>query len=775
MSSDPTGRKSVKQKPVSLRFVLVLGIVGLQAISVLLVVLINYVSMGNAISKQSKDLISEQNTAIASDVSNFFSPLSKVNEMLVRIIESETVLLEDDSSIERLLFRTLRTSQDMAGIYFVRPDGTHIYVYKSENPSTTITKRIGSLGEVATVLYRDDGFTPLHRFKAFSKEEDPRGFSWYGLAMENQDSSLSDSHVFSTSENPELIISQAAYRNGDFVGVFGIFVEIGKLGRILSSQSQSSLQTTAILAENGQVVVHSKGVNQIRFVPIDTLTAYGDFITTQIYESFMTEGAASVREFNQSGAGLNGQKSLASIMPVDVNGLQWLVSMHAPQSDFTGGLSANHMRQTWIALSLLTVFSFCAIPLANRIRRPVIQFSEQTRDLSEAGTVSTVTPIAAPYLELESTGKAFASEMSKRRSFELLYEKSLSISSRGLARLNPTDLSFLYVNRRLCDILHMKEGDLLERTIYHLLPEEDGKALEKLQDGLIDHGDYKVACDYLSANGEIVSLRTVFSLVRDHLGEPHHVVASFEYSKESGTTATHLENLKKDIEHVGTIELMGQFAAGLAHELNQPLGALVHDLDTAQLVLQDDPMDREELSEILNDIDQHAHRAGEVIRVLRDLIQKDGMTSYLFDLSDLIGQIDEIVRPEAGAYDINVEYDIDDRCSVVGNPMQIAQALMHLIRNAIGVLASCGTQTKRITVSAAVEGSDSVMRIEDNGPGFPMDNRPFENFGGAAFGLSICKSLLDANKCKIVHEVPDGGGARFLITLPGNDLDQADE
>ena len=131
-----------------------------------------------------------------------------------------------------------------------------------------------------------------------------------------------------------------------------------------------------------------------------------------------------------------------------------------------------------------------------------------------------------------------------------------------------------------------------------------------------------------------------------------------------------------------------------------------------------------------------------------------------------------ILGPEASAYNVVIEARLSEDYVVQGNHMQIAQALVNLIRNAISALASTDSKNRSIFVEATGHDGRVVISVEDNGPGFPDFIKPFAAFettsaDGLGLGLSICKSLVEANKGTITHAQGAMAGARFEIALPG--------
>jgi C4-dicarboxylate-specific signal transduction histidine kinase len=253
--------------------------------------------------------------------------------------------------------------------------------------------------------------------------------------------------------------------------------------------------------------------------------------------------------------------------------------------------------------------------------------------------------------------------------------------------------------------------------------------------------------------------------------EPNHAIVMFEDIDAARRVSQQLEDLRRDLQHVGRVNTMGQFAAGLAHELNQPLSAIMHDIDSAQVLIARDAASTTEIADVLKDIASHAERSGEIIRALRDLIQNDRTGVKPFLLQKLLEQTVVIMEPEAKAYGAQIVLRIDKGLFAVANRSQIAQVLVNLIRNSLEASTRDPVNACVVTIKATVKDEKLDILVEDNGPGIPKHLTPFSQFastrpGGMGLGLSICKSLVEAKDGSIWYEEMKPRGTRFIIRLP---------
>ena len=218
-------------------------------------------------------------------------------------------------------------------------------------------------------------------------------------------------------------------------------------------------------------------------------------------------------------------------------------------------------------------------------------------------------------------------------------------------------------------------------------------------------------------------------------------------------------------------ELLGQMAAGLAHELNQPLTAITQNADAALMTAGESAGQDSELQGILRELDQQAHRAADIIKALRNFAKKGEEWKTPFDLAALIGQTLHLMKAEATEHGVRIEFDPGDVPEVTGLRTQIAQVIVNLLRNAIEAIASTGAADNAIRITASAEDDFVTVSVEDSGPGVDPDLDLFSQFEttkaeGMGLGLSSCKSIIETGGGRMWHEPGHPKGARFCFTVP---------
>jgi PAS domain S-box-containing protein len=240
------------------------------------------------------------------------------------------------------------------------------------------------------------------------------------------------------------------------------------------------------------------------------------------------------------------------------------------------------------------------------------------------------------------------------------------------------------------------------------------------------------------------------------------------------TERRRLEESRQELAHAARLALVGELTASIAHEINQPLGAIHAYADAARLLLKSSPPDLDQVQEILGNICKDDLRASEVIRRLRALLTKRGINRQPVDLNELSSEVVLLVRTELRRRGIRVETEPGDDVPLVpGDKVHLQQVLLNLFLNGMDAMANVPGE-RRLTVRTGVNGSGSVeIAVSDTGPGILPDRLPrlFEPFvstknEGMGLGLSIARSLVEAHGGRIWAENNADGGATFRFTLP---------
>lgn len=236
-----------------------------------------------------------------------------------------------------------------------------------------------------------------------------------------------------------------------------------------------------------------------------------------------------------------------------------------------------------------------------------------------------------------------------------------------------------------------------------------------------------------------------------------------------------LRQQRDELAHLTRISAMGELAASLAHELNQPLTAILSNAQAAQRFLTADTADLKEVREILTDIVDDNNRAGEVIRRMRALVKKEELEYAPFDLEGVIRDVVALVHSDAIIHSTRISVDIGAHLSRVrGSRVQLQQVILNLLLNAFDAMSACPSNARQIVLRVELDlGRVIKVAVRDRGTGLTGDTleKIFEPFyttkrDGLGMGLSISRSIIEAHGGRLWAENNPDTGATFYFTLP---------
>ena len=231
--------------------------------------------------------------------------------------------------------------------------------------------------------------------------------------------------------------------------------------------------------------------------------------------------------------------------------------------------------------------------------------------------------------------------------------------------------------------------------------------------------------------------------------------------------------LRQELMHASRLSAMGEMASGIAHELNQPLTAVMNYTRAARRRLERAEADPAPIADLVEKAGKQAERAAEIIKRLRGFIRKDDSLRRPEPINAVIEEAAALALIGASDRDIELIFSLDDALPpVLMDRIEVQQVVLNILRNAIEAFEGSGEW--KIHISTRASGSEAVqVAIRDNGPGLAANIaddpfRPFQTtkMDGLGIGLAISRTIIDAHGGRLWAESPPDGGAAFCFSLP---------
>jgi len=246
---------------------------------------------------------------------------------------------------------------------------------------------------------------------------------------------------------------------------------------------------------------------------------------------------------------------------------------------------------------------------------------------------------------------------------------------------------------------------------------------------------------------------------------------------ERKRSAETLRVLQIELTHAGRLATMGQLAASIAHEVNQPIGAVRNNAHAALRFLATNPPDLQEVTEALESVVSETYRAGDILGGIREQIRKAPPRKERLDLTQAIEEVIALVRGELLKNHVSVQKRLAQGLQpVLADRVQLQQVMLNLIVNAIEAMIPIPDKERQLVVSIEASPEEGLLvAVADSGPGIRPENRErvFQSFvttkdGGVGIGLSICRTIVEGHGGRIWADAHEPRGAAFRFTLPAS-------
>jgi two-component system sensor kinase FixL len=314
-----------------------------------------------------------------------------------------------------------------------------------------------------------------------------------------------------------------------------------------------------------------------------------------------------------------------------------------------------------------------------------------------------------------------------------------------------------------------------DAILQRLHPDDREGFLQVLGIAVAGEGRYETEFRVMLPNGGIRWISSHGRVEFDANGQPVRIRGASRDVTADKQAELDTQVLRQQVAHVGRISMMGQLATALAHEINQPLGAILRNAEAAELFMQEASPDLDEIRAIIADIREDDQRAGTVIDRMRGLLKRQTLNTQPIHVGELVGDVRALVRVDAEARHVKLDVDVPgDLPPVRGDRVHLQQVLLNLILNGMDALNGASREDRRVSVTALLDGAQTVeIAVRDTGTGIPADKLAYvfdpvftTKLNGMGMGLPISRTIIEAHGGRFWAENNDSGGATFRFTLP---------
>jgi len=362
--------------------------------------------------------------------------------------------------------------------------------------------------------------------------------------------------------------------------------------------------------------------------------------------------------------------------------------------------------------------------------------------------------------------------------YRLLIEKSIA----GIfVHRNGT---ILFANSHLGVIMGLDHRYIIGKSLWDFIYREDRSKVRSITDSLMNSrrspGRYE--CRLIGSNGRVIWVDVASSLT-DYGGEPAVMVNVYDISERKKAAEKHRElreitrKQEEQLVHSTRLAELGEMAAGISHELNQPLTGIRNFSKNALYMLENNIGNPEEIKNNLRRVSEQVDRASKIINKMREFTRRTELNFTKLDLNSIIRESVDFLMPQMRLADVKVSVDLDEHLpKITGDKIRLEQVLLNLLTNAKQAMEE--TQMRNLTVRTYYDAESNypvVVEVEDSGKGFSPENSkklfaPFfttkETGHGTGLGLSISLSIIKDHGGYIEATGKPGKGAVFTVSIP---------
>ena len=329
------------------------------------------------------------------------------------------------------------------------------------------------------------------------------------------------------------------------------------------------------------------------------------------------------------------------------------------------------------------------------------------------------------------------------------------------------------INHAFESFFRTREADLVGKNDFDLFPRQQAERIRAQEDRVLTTRQDVESEDMLERDGQPRTVQSIrFPLLRTD-GSVYAVGGVHIDITESRKKDEALSKFRRQVWHTDRVASTGAITASLAHELCQPLSAILNNAQAGLRFLAQDTTDLDEMREIFEDIVRDDKRAAAVINGLRAMLQQQEIPDADVDLAQCVDEVVALLRSEIIRHGVEIEHMLDANLTVRANKTQIQQVVLNLMINALEAMAERPAGERTLWIGVARVDGQARVSIRDSGIGIPedMQDRVFDGFyttkpHGLGVGLEVCRSIMESHRGAIWAEANPDQGTTFHFTFP---------